>query len=79
MTTLNVDKMRHTIVRSKALATERESHAWLAAMTPEHRAWHEDPNPKPFSRLSGCPTCWTETFAQIARVGHSIAQTSAPR
>ena len=55
---LNVDKMRHVLKRSREETTMRGIHAWLNAMTKEHRAAHEAPTEEPmWAGYLNCKEC----------------------
>jgi hypothetical protein len=55
---VNTDKSRHALARSKAARDRQARRDWLAAMTPEHRALHEQPLPVI------CAVCVQRSFAQ---------------
>ena len=60
--TMNVDRMRRTLERSRALAARREHVERVKSMTPEHRRHHEGRLP-----LGFCPVCLAESMRTAMR------------
>lgn len=62
---VDVEKMRHRIERLRVLSADRQRAEWLAAMTPEHRARHDNP----WVTVSTCFICLAE---HLGRVGEAM-------